>query len=48
MNRLSKENNLTGIPAVLVLENGIIFHGTSIGAEKNAGGEVCFNTGMTV
>ena len=47
MNRLSKENNLTGIPAVLVLENGIIFHGTSIGAEKNAGGEVCFNTGMT-
>lgn len=25
----------------------MIFHGTSIGAEKTAGGEVCFNTGMT-
>jgi hypothetical protein len=25
---------LTGSPAVLVLENGIIFNGTSIGAEK--------------
>lgn len=34
-------------PAKLALENGTVFTGTSIGAEGEVGGEVCFNTSMT-
>jgi carbamoyl-phosphate synthase small subunit len=34
-------------PALLVLEDGSIFRGTSIGAEATAVGEVVFNTAMT-
>ncbi len=34
-------------PAVLVLEDGTIFHGVSIGAEGQSIGEVVFNTSMT-
>jgi carbamoyl-phosphate synthase small subunit len=34
-------------PAVLVLEDGRIFHGTSFGADAETFGEVVFNTGMT-
>ena len=34
-------------PAKLALENGIVFTGTSIGAEGEVDGEVCFNTSMT-
>ena len=34
-------------PALLVLEDGSVFHGTSIGAEALAVGEVVFNTAMT-
>ncbi|MEX2469378.1 MAG: glutamine-hydrolyzing carbamoyl-phosphate synthase small subunit [Pseudohongiellaceae bacterium] len=37
---------MTG-PAVLALEDGSIFNGTSIGAEGSAVGEVVFNTSMT-
>lgn len=33
--------------AVLVLENGIIFHGTSLGVDGYSVGEVVFNTSMT-
>ncbi|MBI5648318.1 MAG: glutamine-hydrolyzing carbamoyl-phosphate synthase small subunit [Ignavibacteriae bacterium] len=33
--------------AALVLENGAIFRGRSIGAREGAGGEVCFNTSMS-
>ena len=33
-------------PAVLVLENGQYFEGFSFGAERDALGEVCFNTSM--
>lgn len=33
--------------AILVLEDGSIFHGTSIGAHATAVGEVVFNTAMT-
>lgn len=33
--------------ARLVLEDGMVFHGTSFGADGEAGGEVVFNTGMT-
>ncbi len=34
-------------PAKLVLENGMVFVGTSFGAEGETTGEVCFNTSMT-
>ncbi len=34
-------------PAVLLLEDGTIFHGKSNGIEGFATGELCFNTGMT-
>ena len=33
--------------AVLLLEDGTIFYGRSIGIEGIAKGELCFNTGMT-
>ena len=33
-------------PAMLVLEDGTVFHGRSCGAEGEATGEVCFNTSM--
>ncbi|MEC8144358.1 MAG: carbamoyl-phosphate synthase domain-containing protein, partial [Pseudomonadota bacterium] len=34
-------------PALLVLEDGSVFHGKSIGAEGQTVGEVVFNTAMT-
>lgn len=34
-------------PAVLLLADGTIFHGKSIGIKGTVTGEVCFNTGMT-
>src|SRR5215207_7170351 len=34
-------------PAILALEDGTVFHGTSIGADGEVEGEVCFNTSMT-
>jgi len=34
-------------PAILVLEDGSVFHGRSIGADGQAVGEVVFNTAMT-
>jgi carbamoyl-phosphate synthase small subunit len=34
-------------PAVLVLEDGTTFHGTTFGAEGETFGEMVFNTGMT-
>lgn len=33
--------------AILALEDGTIFHGESFGADKDAVGEIVFNTGMT-
>jgi carbamoyl-phosphate synthase small subunit len=36
-----------GRPAVLVLEDGTTFHGTSFGADGETFGEMVFNTGMT-
>lgn len=33
--------------AILLLEDGTIFYGKSIGVEGTATGEICFNTGMT-
>ncbi len=34
-------------PAILVLEDGVSFHGTSFGADGETFGEMVFNTGMT-
>jgi carbamoyl-phosphate synthase small subunit len=34
-------------PAVLVLEDGKVFHGKSAGKIGTTAGEICFNTGMT-
>ena len=34
-------------PAVLVLEDGKVFHGKAAGKTGTATGEICFNTGMT-
>jgi len=34
-------------PAVLVLEDGTVFHGNATGKIGTATGELCFNTGMT-
>ncbi len=34
-------------PAVLILEDGNIFHGKSFGKIGTTTGEICFNTGMT-
>lgn len=34
-------------PAVLLLEDGTVFHGRAVGAIGTATGEICFNTGMT-
>ena len=34
-------------PAVLILEDGNIFHGKSFGTIGTTTGEICFNTGMT-
>jgi carbamoyl-phosphate synthase small subunit len=37
----------TNTPAWLLLEDGTLFKGKSFGAKGTAGGEICFNTGMT-
>ena len=34
-------------PAVLLLEDGTVYHGTSAGKIGTTTGEICFNTGMT-
>jgi carbamoyl-phosphate synthase small subunit len=34
-------------PAILVLEDGTAFHGTSFGAATETFGEMVFNTGMS-
>src|ERR1051326_8608399 len=34
-------------PAILLLENGKVFHGKAAGKIGTATGEICFNTGMT-
>ena len=33
--------------ATLLLADGTVFHGYSIGKTGTSGGEICFNTGMT-
>ncbi|MFN8299707.1 MAG: glutamine-hydrolyzing carbamoyl-phosphate synthase small subunit [Chitinophagales bacterium] len=39
--------NFTPAPAVLVLQDGTVFHGKSLGKIGTTTGELCFNTGMT-
>ena len=39
--------NITKTAAILLLADGTIFHGKSIGISGKTFGEVCFNTGMT-
>ena len=39
--------NTMSTPAKLALEDGTVFAGTSIGADGEVDGEVCFNTSMT-
>ena len=34
-------------PAILLLEDGLVFHGKAFGKIGTATGEICFNTGMT-
>jgi carbamoyl-phosphate synthase small subunit len=38
---------MTQVPAVLLLEDGTVFHGKSAGKIGTTTGELCFNTGMT-
>lgn len=38
---------MTQVPAVLLLEDGTVFHGKSAGKIGTTTGEICFNTGMT-
>ncbi len=40
-------NTLIHAPAWLFLEDGTLYKGKSFGAKGTAGGELCFNTGMT-
>jgi carbamoyl-phosphate synthase small subunit len=37
----------TPVPAVLLLQDGTVFHGKSLGKIGTTTGEICFNTGMT-
>src|SRR6195952_5899678 len=37
----------SSLPAVLILEDGNIFHGKAFGKIGITTGEICFNTGMT-
>lgn len=37
----------TSHPAILILEDGNIFHGKAFGKKGTTTGEICFNTGMT-
>lgn len=34
-------------PAILLLEDGTVFHGNAVGKKGTTSGELCFNTGMT-
>ena len=40
-------NKNVQVPAILVLEDGRVFHGVSFGAEGETFGEIVFHTGMT-
>src|SRR3954464_13004969 len=37
----------TKLPAILLLEDGTVYHGKAAGKIGTTAGEICFNTGMT-
>ncbi|MES2621822.1 MAG: glutamine-hydrolyzing carbamoyl-phosphate synthase small subunit [Bacteroidota bacterium] len=39
--------SFVSVPAVLLLADGTVFHGKSLGKIGTSSGEICFNTGMT-
>lgn len=39
--------NYTTLPAILLLEDGTVYHGKAVGKIGTTTGEICFNTGMT-
>jgi len=39
--------NYSKLPAILVLEDGTVFHGKAAGKIGTTTGEICFNTGTT-
>ena len=39
--------NYTKLPAILLLEDGTVYHGKAAGKIGTTTGEICFNTGMT-
>jgi len=41
------DNSNTSRPAVLILEDGSVYHGKAFGKIGTTSGEICFNTGMT-
>ena len=47
MTQLSTPKQPDNATAVLVLADGTVFFGTGFGAQTQAVGEICFNTGMT-
>lgn len=44
---LKRDIIMQPVPAVLLLEDGTVFHGKSAGKVGTTAGEICFNTGMT-
>lgn len=40
-------SNYTKLPAILLLEDGTVYHGKAAGKIGTTSGEICFNTGMT-
>lgn len=40
-------SNYTELPAILLLEDGTVYHGKAAGKIGTTTGEICFNTGMT-
>ncbi|GAA1985619.1 glutamine-hydrolyzing carbamoyl-phosphate synthase small subunit [Nocardiopsis rhodophaea] len=44
---MTAQTTTTDVPAILVLEDGRVFHGRSFGAQGETFGEIVFNTGMT-
>ncbi len=40
-------SDFDNVPAILLLEDGTVFHGRSCGKIGTTTGEICFNTGMT-
>jgi carbamoyl-phosphate synthase small subunit len=44
---MSNMKNIQQPEALLVLQDGSVYHGFALGKRGTAGGEICFNTGMT-